>query len=104
MNEFLASSFSLLLGMALGEIFFGGLWWTVGKAVSSKAPAAWFLGSLILRMGLTVSGFYAASTGGLVQLLLCLLGFLVARQTVVWLTRPPNETVAYEGMEATHAP
>ena len=29
-------------GVVLGAIFFGGLWWTVRKGVSSKRPALWF--------------------------------------------------------------
>ncbi|MDR3688090.1 MAG: ATP synthase subunit I [Fimbriimonas sp.] len=104
MNEVLALGLILLFGGVLGAFFFGGLWWTVGKAVNAKAPAVWFLGSLILRMGLTVSGFYAASSGGLEQLLTCLLGFLLARQAVMWFTRPPQETKGYEAQETSHAP
>jgi len=104
MNEILAFGLSLFLGVVLGTIFFGGLWWTVGKAVGSKAPAFWFLGSLILRMGLTISGFYAASMGGLEPLMVCLLGFLVARQGVMWFTRPTKEAKHFEAREATHAP
>jgi F1F0 ATPase subunit 2 len=45
-------------GGILGVIFFGGLWWTVCKAVSSEQPALWFLGSLLLRMSITLAGFY----------------------------------------------
>jgi heme A synthase len=33
----------------LGVIFFGGLWWTVRKGLSSKRPALCFFGSLLLR-------------------------------------------------------
>ena len=40
-----------LAGLVLGAIFFGGLWWTVRKGLSSQQPALWFLGSMLLRMG-----------------------------------------------------
>jgi F1F0 ATPase subunit 2 len=33
----------------LGTIFFGGLWWTIRKGISSKQPAALFFFSLLLR-------------------------------------------------------
>ena len=36
-------------GALLGAFFFGGLWWTVQKGVTSEQPALWFLGSLLLR-------------------------------------------------------
>ena len=49
MNETLSLVLALVTGVLLGAIFFGGLWWTVRKGVSSKRPALWFLGSLLLR-------------------------------------------------------
>ena len=50
-----------LAGRLLGAIFFGGLWWTVRKGVSSNAPALWFFGSLLLRMSIVLAGFYFVS-------------------------------------------
>jgi F1F0 ATPase subunit 2 len=75
-------------GLVLGAMFFGGLWWTVQKGVSSPRPALWFLGSLLVRMGLTLAGFFAVSGGGWPRVLVCLLGFLAARVAVTVLTRP----------------
>jgi F1F0 ATPase subunit 2 len=70
----------LITGILLGIFFFGGLWWTVQKGVSSKQPAFWFLGSLVLRVSLTLTGFYGISAGGhWERLLACLLGFIVSR-------------------------
>src|SRR5580692_1241927 len=74
MNETLARILAWAAGGALGGMFFGGLWWTVRKAVSSKRPALWFLGSLVLRMTIAVTGFYVSSGGHADRLLLCLLG------------------------------
>ncbi len=104
MSEIFASALTLFLGAGLGAIFFGGLWWTVGKAVTARAPAAWFLGSLISRMGLTLIGFYWASTGGIARLLFCLLGFMLARQMVMWFTRLPKESTLCDAQGATRAP
>ena len=58
MNETLTLVLALVAGVVLGAMFFGGLWWTVRKGVSSKQPALWFLGSLLLRMGIALAGFY----------------------------------------------
>ena len=45
-------------GVLLGAVFFGGLWWTVRKGLSSTHPALWFLGSMLLRTSITVTGFF----------------------------------------------
>ena len=82
---------ALVAGVLLGAIFFGGLWWTVRKGVSSKQPALWFFGSLLLRMSIALAGFYFVGRGHWERLLLCLLGFVMARLVVTWLTRPPVE-------------
>ena len=82
---------ALVAGLVLGAIFFGGLWWTVRKGVSSQQPALWFFGSLLLRMSIALAGFYFVSGGHWERLLLCLLGFVMARLVVTWLTRPSVE-------------
>ena len=76
----------------LGAIFFGGLWWTVRKGVSSTQPALWFLGSLLLRMSIALAGFYFVSGGHWERLLACLLGFVMARLVVTRLTRPREKS------------
>jgi len=39
MSEVLGLFESVTMGLAVGAIFFGGLWWQVGRAMSSKQPA-----------------------------------------------------------------
>jgi F1F0 ATPase subunit 2 len=56
MNEFLFLPPPLVAGLLLGAVFFGGLWWTVIRAVSSQRPALWFSGSMLLRMSITLVG------------------------------------------------
>jgi F1F0 ATPase subunit 2 len=87
MNEFLMLAWAFFAGVLLGTIFFGGLWWTIRKGLSSRQPALWFLGSLLLRMSITLVGFYFVSGGHWERLLLCLLGFVIARFVVMGLTR-----------------
>src|ERR1035437_2635961 len=85
MNDTLFLVLALVTGVLLGAIFFGGLWWTVRKGVTSKNPALWFFGSLLLRMSIPLAGFYFVGRDHWERLLLCLLGFVLARLTVTWL-------------------
>ncbi len=89
MNEPSAMILALLAGMLLGMIFFGGLWWTIRRGVSSKGPAILFAGSLLLRTATAVAGFYFVSQGDWRKLLACLLGFLMARILLTRLMRIP---------------
>ena len=73
MNETLTLVLAWMAGGVLGAIFFGGLWWTVRKGVSSPRPALWFLGSMLLRMSIALAGFYFVGRGHWERLLLCLL-------------------------------
>jgi F1F0 ATPase subunit 2 len=104
MNNFLFLALALVAGLLLGTIFFGGLWWTVRKGVFSKSPALWFLGSMLLRMSLVLAGFYFVGRGDWVRLVICLLGFVVARFIVMRLTRPPVEQQNSATKEVSHAP
>ena len=77
---------SLAEGFLLGVMFFVGLWWTVRKGLFSQWPALWFFGSLMLRMSMALAGLYVCSDGHWERLLLCLLGFTIARLIVPRLT------------------
>ena len=91
MNDIAARLLAVLLGVGLGVIFFGGLWWTVQKAVRSKSPALWFMASLWMRMGIALGGFYLVGREHWQRMLLCLLGFVIARPVVMWITRNRKE-------------
>jgi F1F0 ATPase subunit 2 len=90
MNETLIVVLAGMAGSALGAIFFGGLWWTVRRGLSSKRPAFWFLGSLLVRMSIALPGFYFVGRGHWVRLVACLLGFVLARLVVMGMTRLPH--------------
>ncbi len=104
MDEVLLLALALSAGMLLGAIFFGGLWWTVRKGVSSEQPAFWFFGSLLLRMTIVLAGFYFVSGGQWERLLLCLAGFAIARWAVMRLTRPSGDSQSVPVQEARYAP
>lgn len=123
MNEPLTLVLAGMAGLLLGALFFGGLWWTVRKGLSSKQPVLWFLGSLLLRTGIVLAGFYLISGGRWERLLACLLGFVIARFIVTLRVRsrlcpqaparqtgparlagPPAEHPICPTREASHAP
>jgi F1F0 ATPase subunit 2 len=87
MNDIASLFVALMTGVFLGAFFFGGLWWTVRKGLTSDHPALWFFGSTLLRTGVAAAGFYFASTGDWRKLLVCLLGFVIARVVVTRMTK-----------------
>ena len=104
MHETLSLVLAWMAGGVLGAMFFGGLWWTVRKGVSSRQPALWFFGSLLLRTSLALAGLYVVSGGQWDRLLVSLLGFVMARLVVTWLTRASGEHHTRPEQEASHAP
>jgi len=104
MNEWLTLALAGMAGLLLGAIFFGGLWWTVRLGVASRRPALLFLGSLLLRTVVVVTGFYFVGDGHWQRLLACLFGFVIARILVTWLAGPPLEHYNTPAKEASHAP
>lgn len=104
MTEISGLMLALAAGGVLGLLFFGGLWWTVRRAVASPRPALWFFGSMLLRMGTVLSGFYVVASGDWQRLLACLCGFLLARTLVIRRTAPPVAAPPCTTVEANHAP
>jgi F1F0 ATPase subunit 2 len=91
-------------GALLGGFFFGGLWWTIRKGLMSGWAAAWFLGSFLVRMTVTLAGLYVVYANHWQRLVLCLVGFVMARLLVTWLTRPAAENPAGPRLEPAYAP
>jgi F1F0 ATPase subunit 2 len=104
MNELLLLAAAMTAGLLLGAFFFGGLWWTVIKGASSEQPALWFFGSMLLRMSITLAGFYFVGRGDWQRWLLCLFGFVLARLVVRLLTRLPVEHHDSRAPETRYAP
>lgn len=102
MNETLSLALSLMAGILFGAIFFGGLWWTVRKVVSSKRSALWVFCSLLLRMSIVLAGFYFVAQGHWERLLMCFLGFVLARPIVMGFT-PSAEKSIHVAQETNHA-
>jgi F1F0 ATPase subunit 2 len=76
-------SLAFALGLGLGLGYFGGLWWTVRQLGTARHPALWLLGSFVVRAGVSLVSFYVVLGGGAAPLMVCLLGFFVARTILV---------------------
>ena len=103
MSETLALTIALAIGILLGTMFYGGLWWTICRGVSSSRPTLWFLGSLILRTSVTMIGFYLVARGHFDRLCLCFLGFAVGRLIITRFTKTAKNPSCWT-QEVKHAP
>ncbi len=100
----LLSTLAMLCGALLGGFFYGGLWWTVRHLARSRHPALTVFTSMLLRMGVALGGFYVVGRSDWVRLMSCLLGFLLARVAVTWLTRRWTRAPVAKLTGLRHAP
>jgi F1F0 ATPase subunit 2 len=91
-------------GLLLGMVFFGGLWWTVGRALASPQPAVWFLGSMMARMAVLLAGFGLVGRDDWRRWAMCLLGTVLARMMVKRVTRTLPLARDAAAPAARHAP
>ena len=87
MSNILYMILVFIAGTTLGIFFFGGLWFTVKKSITTKIPAIWFFTSFFLRVSVVLIGFYYILPGGLQHLIICVIGFITARFAVTHLTK-----------------
>lgn len=102
MNDTLLLAMAGGVGLLLGLVFYGGLWLTVDRSVSSETPALWFAVSLVLRMAIVIFGFWLVSDGDWRRLLLCLLGLMAARPIVSRLTAAYERSRTRRAGAASH--
>ena len=103
MNNIFIPALVFLTGGLLGAVFFGGLWWTIRKGISSRRAAIWFSGSLLFRMTVALLGFYLVGHDHWKRMLVCLAGFFLARVVVTRINRPAEANAPPAVTEATHA-
>jgi len=85
-NDVLPLMAAVLGGGLLGLFFFGGLRWTMRKALASRAAGLWFAGSFLLRSAVCLLGFYWIGAGDPLRILACLAGFIGIRIVFTKLT------------------
>ena len=75
---------SLVIGLALGFLFFSGLWKTLQHLPVTRNPSILIMGSAIIRIGVVILGFFfLVMEGHWDRLMVGLLGFLVMRTFLV---------------------
>lgn len=104
MSDLFMLALVFIAGAGLGLFFYGTLWWTVRRGLMSPRPALWFFCSWLLRMSIVATGIVLVADQHWERLLVCLLGFMVARVVVTWLTRMPVVDRVSGDAQATHAP
>jgi F1F0 ATPase subunit 2 len=100
MNETIYIILIFICGIILGIIFFGGLWFTVKKVVTSKIPGLLFIISFIFRTGIVLLGFYYLAAGNFKNMIACLIGFIIARFIIKQSTKSEKKYVI--GKEASN--
>jgi F1F0 ATPase subunit 2 len=76
-------AFDVMGGILLGLFFYGGLWLTVRRFPTTHHPLALALGSLLLRMSITLAAFYLVIDGQWQNAVAALIGFTAARVLIV---------------------
>lgn len=80
-NLFIVLAFTA--GIFLGLFYFGSLWLVVKRLPESRRPVLLVMGSFILRLTLTLLGFYLIFSGSWQRILACLIGFILARTYLI---------------------
>jgi len=100
MNEIIYMLLVFTAGCVLGTLFFGGLWLTIKKMKTTKMPSLFFIASFVFRMGVVLMGFYFVAANNWQNMLICLLGFIVARFAVTHFTKPSQVVYALKKNES----
>ena len=103
MNETLKFAPAAAAGAFMGALFFGGLWWTIKRALSSPYAGLWFSASLFVRTVAALVGVYFLARGHAERLPACLAGFLIARILATRMIGDPKDMIPATTEEG-HAP
>lgn len=90
MNEVLMIAVAAIFGMAIGGMFFAGLWWTIRFAMGSQHPELWMIGSLVVRVSFLLLSILWMGADDWRRFLACMIGILIARGIAMRCARPPR--------------
>ncbi len=89
MNELLLISLSLIAGLMLGILFFGGLWWTL-QNYSLSENSLTVISSSMIRLALLMLGLYFITAGDWKRALVALSGVIIGRVLVTHFIQAPK--------------
>jgi len=94
MTEMLWGLLAALGGVALGLFYFAGLWFTLRRLPGHPHPALWVAGSFILRLAVSLTGFYLilGADRSLARLGIALLAFLAVRVALTRRLQPESQS------------
>ena len=78
---------AFFIGIILGGLYFGGLYLTVQRIYKSKHPGFLMALSLLLRMGGLVAAFFYISMNGYIEILIALVGVILARFIMIYIIK-----------------
>lgn len=81
---------SFLIGLILGIIYFGGLYYSTKKFTKVKRPALFMVLSFIIRMGILVVGFYYLTKTDYKNVLIALVGVILTRFIIIFKVKDPK--------------
>jgi len=73
---------SVLTGVALGLFFYGGLWFTVRRLLTSDHPVLLTLGSFWIRLLVVLAAFLFLTKQGIEYVALAMASFILGRLAV----------------------
>ena len=88
---------AFIVGASLGLFYFGGLWLTVLQLPVTQHPYRLLFFSFISRLGITLFILSVILSGNnvynAISLLICCLGFLAVRTTMILLIQPRSKVI-----------
>jgi F1F0 ATPase subunit 2 len=82
-DRFIILAAMLVVGFAVGILYFLGLWLTLSRYTGKKHFGSKLLISFLIRLALAISVFYFFMQNDWQRLILLLIGFLIARQVMI---------------------
>lgn len=83
----------LMGGAAVGALYFGGLWLTLRRIISTQHPLVLAAVSFIVRAAAALAIFYLIMKSGWQPLVAAMVGFLIVRMAVTRLLGPETSTL-----------
>ena len=81
---------AFLIGISLGLVFFGGLYWTVQKLADAKHPSLLMTVSLLFRMTALLAVLFYVSKDGYQSVLFAMAGMLLVRVVMTFSVKRPK--------------
>ncbi len=79
MNDLPGMMLAMAVGLAMGAVYFGGLWLTLQRLPTSSSPGLLMAVSYIVRLGLILVSLYLVMDGRWERALAFMVGFTVVR-------------------------